>query len=171
MDKLTRHPLSARFIVTISVFTLMMCLGLGVFSYKNAQRITENNKEYLESNTKSVAKTLDAVLGEGYENIRIVSAYTSESLDSPEFDISDSQKLIKDSVFDFMEFADKEGMDHNITGSVSCAADREYYLEGMKGNVGMELIYESRATHETLLMYYSPLYYQDEIIGSIVGVY
>lgn len=41
----------------------------------------------------------------------------------------------------------------------------------MQGNFGVELIFNSRATSETLLAFYSPVYYQGEIIGSLLGAY
>ncbi|MDO4484351.1 MAG: hypothetical protein Q4C54_07960 [Clostridia bacterium] len=105
------------------------------------------------------------------KNIKVLSGLVSNSLTGTEFDIANVQDLIQNSVFDFMEFADKDGMDHNITGGVSDARDRQYYLDAKAGNTGMELIYNSRATHETLLMFYSPVYYEDEFVGSLVGVY
>ncbi|MDO4482999.1 MAG: response regulator [Clostridia bacterium] len=86
-------------------------------------------------------------------------------------DIAALQQMIQHSVFDFMEYADVEGMDHNITGGISDARDRQYYLDAKAGNTGVELIYNSRATHETLLMFYSPVYYHGEFAGSLVGVY
>lgn len=64
-----------------------------------------------------------------------------------------------------------EGKDHNITGAVSEAGDRQYYLDSMRGNSGVELIFNSRATGQTLLAFYSPVYYQGEMIGSLIGIY
>ena len=159
------------YILTSLILLLSIVVALVVFSAKNGERITDENREYLVDNTKQIAESIDAALSDGYSNIRVLSELVSKSLTEPEFDITDIQGLIQDSVFDFMEFADKDGMDHNITGGVSDATDRKYYLDAKAGNTGMELIYVSRATHETLLMFYSPIYYKDQFVGSLVGVY
>lgn len=122
-----------------------------LFSGQNSKRITSQNREYLNNNAIEMARSIDDTLTSGYDNIRVLSSLFGQTLKSPEVDISGVQNMIANSVFDFMEFADTEGMDHNITGGVSDAKDRQYFLDAREGNVGMELIYKSRATHETLL--------------------
>ena len=159
------------FISAISAAVVLIVISLVCFMVANRRRITAQNREYLMDSTEQIAGNIDAVLQDGYDNIRILSNMVGSSLKTPEVDIVSLQTLITDSVFDFMEFADADGMDHNITGGVSDARDREYYLEAMKGNVGCELIFNSRATHETLLMYYSPIVYDNRIIGSLIGAY
>ncbi|MDO4460273.1 MAG: ATP-binding protein [Clostridia bacterium] len=159
------------FLWIIALVFLIIVASLSVFAQRNSRRVTEYNRTYLADNTEKMAEILDNEIQNGYSNIKILSELVSNSLTGPEFDISSIQHLINNSVFDFMEFADKDGMDHNITGGVSDATDRKYYLDAKAGNSGMELIYNSRATHETLLMFYSPIYYNDEFVGSLVGVY
>jgi len=142
-----------------------------VFTKENERRIIELNMEYIKDSTIQIAGRVDNVFSDGYESIRILSAFLSQSLDRPEVDIDLVREIAQNSVFDFLEFADKEGMDHNITGGVSDARDRQYYLDGIKGNVGLEVIFNSRATHETLLMFYSPVTFEGEIVGVLIGVY
>ncbi|MDO4479163.1 MAG: ATP-binding protein [Lachnospiraceae bacterium] len=159
------------FFSIIILVSLLISAGLIIFAVQNSKRVTNDNRLYLTDNTVKMAEVLDNEIVNGYDNIRILSELVSNSLTGPEFDIADIQHLIQNSVFDFMEFADKDGMDHNITGGVSDARDRQYYLDAKAGNSGMELIYISRATHETLLMFYAPVYYENEFVGSLVGVY
>ncbi len=158
---------------TIACFAVMFFILLSflVFIKENEQRIIEQNMEYIQDSTIQIAERIDHALLDGYESIRILSAFLSQSLDGPEVDIHLVREIAQDSVFDFLEFADTEGMDHNITGGVSDARDRQYYLDGMKGNVGLEVIFNSRATHETLLMFYSPVTFEGEIVGVLIGVY
>lgn len=154
----------------VLVFSLLFAI-LSTFAVFNARRVVFHNRIYLENDAEKMAKILDDEISKGYSNIKILSKLVSNSLTEPEFDIRQTQHLIVNSVFDFMEFADKDGMDHNITGGVTDAHDRKYYLDAKAGNTGMELIYDSRATHETLFMFYSPVYYNDEFVGSLIGVY
>ncbi|MDO4500169.1 MAG: ATP-binding protein [Erysipelotrichaceae bacterium] len=160
-----------QFILAILLVSMLLLGSLVLFASKNRDRVIIDNQMSLIDNTEKLSLIMDEELSKGYDNIRILSELVSNSLDGPEFDISSIQHLIQNSVFDFMEFADSEGMDHNITGGVSDARDRQYYLDAKAGNLGMELIYNSRATHETLLMYYNPIYYNGEFAGSLVGVY
>lgn len=155
----------------IAAVSLAFVMIMLFFSMQNNRQMVSHNLNYLTDNTFRAAGAIDENIVIGYENIQVLSELVSDSLTSDEFDITSMQHLITDSVFDIMEFADKDGMDHNITGGVSDATDRMYYLDAKEGNTGMELIYNSRATHETLLMFYSPVYYEEEFVGSLVGVY
>ena len=165
-----RQRPSRQIIACIIVIFLIMCAFL-VFTKENERRILEQNMEYIQDSTIQIGERIDHAILDGYDNIRILSAFLSESLDQPEVDVRLVRGLIEDSVFDFIEFVDRDGMDHNITGGVSDARDRQYYLDGMKGNDGLEVIFDSRATHETLLMFYSPVTFEGEIVGVLIGVY
>ncbi len=154
----------------VLAFVFVVLTFIGYTAY-NGRYVRATNHEYLVDDTNQSAKDISHVIEDGYRNIKIISELVSGSLTSETVDISNYQKLISNSVFDFIEYADKDGFDHNITGGTSDARDREYYLEAMKGNSGMEVIYNSRATHENLLMFYAPVYYENRIIGSIIGVY
>ncbi|MDE7014570.1 MAG: hypothetical protein K2P19_07840 [Kineothrix sp.] len=118
-----------------------------------------------------MAALIDDSLLHGLTNIQMLSNLVGEILTSPEVDIVTLQRILDDSIFDFIEFADKERINHNTTGGISVASDRQYYLNAMQGKSGIELIFNSRATNETLLMFYSPVYYEGEIIGSLIGAY
>jgi len=161
----------SKMVAACSLVILLIMAAFFVFTKENRRRITAQNMEYIKDSTVQIANRADEVLLEGYDNIRILSAFLSHSLDSPDVDVEQIRELAGNSVFDFIEFADKDGMDHNITGGVSDARDRQYYLDGMKGNVGMEVIFNSRATHETLLMFYSPIIFENEPAGVLIGVF
>lgn len=157
-------------VLTIVVAVLAI-LSIVVFTLENQKNITNNNREYLLDNTSQMAVLINDSLMHGLTNIQVLSNLVGEVLTSPEVDIATLQDILDESIFDFIEFTDKEGMNHNTTGNVSKASDRQYYLEAMRGNSGAELIFNSRATNETLLVFYSPVYYQDKIIGSLIGAY
>ncbi len=165
-----RRRLSKRISACVVVI-LLIVLAFFAFTRGNEQRIMEQNMEYIQDSTMQMARQIDQVFSDGYENIHIMSALLSRSLDGPDVDISQMRDIAQDSVFDFIEFADRDGMDHNITGGVSDATDRKYYLDGIKGNEGMEVVFDSRATHETLLMFYSPVTFDGETVGVLIGVY
>ncbi len=124
----------------------------------------------MKDDTIRLSKEVDDLISDRLANIKILSAFYSESLTSPDVDVELLRQMTEDSNFDFMEFADANGLDHNITGGTSDATDRKYYLDGMAGNTGLELIFESRATHETLLMFYTPVIFEEKPIGVMIGV-
>lgn len=157
--------------VLTSAAAVLAILSVAVFTLVNRKNISNNNREYLKDNTSQMAVIVDGSLTHGLTNIQVLSSLAGELLTSPEIDVATLQRILDDSIFDFIEFTDLEGKNHNTTGGVSEASDRRYYLDAMQGNSGVELIFNSRATNETLLAFYSPVYYQGEIIGSLLGAY
>lgn len=157
--------------VLTSAAAVLAILSIAAFTLVNRRNISNNNREYLTDNTIQMAVIVDDSLTHGLTNIQVLSSLAGELLTSPEIDVATLQRILDDSIFDFIEFTDLEGKNHNTTGGVSEAGDRRYYLDAMRGNSGVELIFNSRATNETLLAFYSPVYYRGGIIGSLLGAY
>lgn len=162
-------------ITILSVFTVITAglaiMSILIFMFKNRENISTNNREYLLDNTKQMATLVNDSLLNGLKNIQMLSRLTGKMLTSSTVDISALQRILDNSIFDFIEFTDKYGKNHNTTGGVSEAGDRQYYLNAMRGNSGIEVIFNSRATEETLLVFYSPVYYHGDVIGSLIGTY
>ncbi len=152
-NKLNKISTAAIRIVVFIAATIIIVLAIIQFSASNSARISHLNASQVKDDTIRLSKEFDNLISDRLANIKILSAFYSESLKSPDVDVELLRKMTEDSNFDFMEFADANGLDHNITGGTSDATDRKYYLDGMAGNTGLELIFESRATHETLLMF------------------
>lgn len=157
-------------IATIAV-VLLVLFAIIAFTHNNRENITSQNRKYLLESTHQMAMHLDAALAQGLTNIRMLSNLLSEMLVSPKIDISSLQYILNNSIFDFIELTDPNGMNHTITGHISDARDRNYYMESRKGASGIELLFNSRATKETLLVFYSPIYFHGEFTASLVGAY
>lgn len=167
VNKVNRRILS---VLTVIVAALSI-LSIFIFALRSRKNIAQNNQEYLLENTRQTALLVDNSLEKGLANIQVLSRLVSGIITSPELDIPLLRRMIGDSIFDFIEFVDVEGKNHNITGDLSEAGDRQYYWDSMRGNSGVELIFNSRATNQTILAFYSPVYYQEEMIGSLIGIY
>lgn len=154
-----------------SAAALLAVLSILAFTLKNRENIADNNRQYLIDNTAQMALLVNDSLGHGLKNIQMLSTLAGEWLASPESGVAALQRILTNFLFDFIEFTDREGKNHNITGGISEAGDRRYYLDAMRGNSGMELIFHSRATNETLLVFYAPVYHRGEILGSLTGIY
>lgn len=170
-NKLKKINTAAIRIVTFIFAIAAIVFAIIQFSESNSERISHLNASQVKEDTVKLSKEVDNFISDRLKNIKILSAFYSKSLTSQEdVDVELLRKMTEDSNFDFMEFADADGLDHNITGGTSDATDRKYYLDGMAGNIGLDLIFESRATHETLLMFYSPVIFEEKPIGVMIGV-
>lgn len=164
-------------IIPLIVVILLIITSIAtilIFAYSNKNRIIENNKEYLIQTTSQVNSQIDSKFKNSLEKIQILSAAFSRkitSVNDVDEELFHLRNLVEDYVFDYMEYVDFEGMNHNVTGGLSNAKERFYYVDGMKGNSGISYVSKSRATKETLISFHSPVYFEKKIIGSLVGVF
>lgn len=155
----------------IFVLILIILLFYG-FSTSNKERIIKQNEAYLESITIHSANQLDNTLKTALTDIKSYAYFYSELMENDLIDSEDLSAIEDNSHFDYVRFTTADG--YNVTSKLnetSDAKDREYYIEGMKGNSGISIVDRSRITNETLVNFYTPLIRNDKIIGVLRGVY
>lgn len=142
-----------------------------IFTKENNERIIRQNESYVEDATVQVAERIDDILTSAQNNIYTMAYLYGKSLESPEVDAKALKDMTENSSFDYVEFADKNGINLTSAGETADVLDREYYIEGMKGNSGTFVTLHSRVTDERLVTFYTPLFYKGEIIGVLNGIY
>lgn len=95
-------------VLTIAAAVLAV-LSIVVFTLENQKNISNNNREYLLDNTSQMAVLVDDSLMHRLTNIQVLGSLAGEQLTSPEVDVAALQRILDDSVFDFIEFIDQEG--------------------------------------------------------------
>lgn len=161
----------AREIIFAGILCLFIIMAFFIFINKNHERIVRQNAVYIQDATLQVAERIDEALTGAKDSIEIMAHLYGDSLKEAKVDIQKLKEMQDNSPFDYIEFSDKDGLNINATGETSYALDREYYMEGMKGNSGYCVTFHSRITAETLIVFYAPLYYKGEIIGVLNGIY
>ncbi|MCI5744884.1 MAG: ATP-binding protein [Erysipelotrichaceae bacterium] len=152
------------------VFLLIIALFL-IFMFQNKSRIERLNESYVQESSIQKAQQIDSVFKETLENMKRLSYWFSKSLTTNEVQPEQLAELENKTDFDYVRFVDVNGVNIASDGSSNDALDREYYIEGMKGNSGISTIETSRITGETLVNFYTPLMLNDQIIGVLRGVY
>lgn len=141
------------------------------FIQENNVRIVSQNARYIEDVTLQTSQRIDEVLDSAQAGINTISTLYGQTLEKPEVNFDELKKLTEKYPFDYIEYVNKDGVDFNGEGRTTNVSDREYYKEGMKGNSGMDVIFDSRIDDENLVVFYAPLYFKGEIIGVLTGHY
>lgn len=141
------------------------------FTKENNERIIRQNQRYVEDATVQVAARVDDILEGARQHIGIMAYMCEGMLTEPEVSVQLLKEMAENSSFDYLEFVNKDGINITMEGETADVSDREYYIEGMKGNSGTFVTMQSRITNETLITFYAPLYYEGEIIGVLNGIY
>ncbi len=158
----------------VILVVVMMAAGIVsfyLFTVDNRNRILEQNQNYIEDATLQTARRLEDLLSTRSKSIDVLAITVEEKIMKPWVGPALLSLLQDSSDFDYVEFIDSTGLNHNSDGVESDSRDRENYIEGMKGNTGMNVVYNSRITHETLVIFYTPIRFNGEIIGVLDGMY
>lgn len=158
-------------ILFAGILLAFIVTGFIVFTKENNERIIQQNESYVEDATVQVAERIDDVLTSAQNNINTMAYLYGQSLKSPEVDAKALKDMTENSAFDYVEFVDKDGINLTSEGKTVEVTDREYYIEGMKGNSGTFVTLHSRITNETLVTFYTPVRYKGQIIGVLNGIY
>ncbi len=141
------------------------------YTAQNRERMEERNKNYASDSAHQMANRIDKELDNALDLIDTYSYFVAESLAKPEVTVREIKELESNSLFDALLFTDKEGVNHIADGRTSDAVGRDYYVLGMQGKSGISVVFDSEFYGETMLCFYSPVWYQGEVIGVLRGAY
>ena len=165
-----KYNLWRRFILAV----VLLCLILaGFFVYLQANRITtmERNANYITDAATQTAKRIDDMLVGAENSISAIANMYERSMDPKRANVEVLDKLTESTVFDYIGFVDAQGIYTDNLGRQADVSDRYYVQDGFRGNIGMDVIFNGRATGEDLVIFYAPLWQDGEVVGILTGRY
>ncbi len=150
---------------------LIVVIALMLFMNINRDRIVEQNSSYLEGSTQQTARRIDDLLTNSLSSIRTAALVFENSLTSPEVDAAAATAMVNTTNFDYLIFTDVDGLSYNDQGTSGIATNREYYQRGMEGDAGICAVENASFDEHNVMVFYAPLYYQDNVVGVLSGVY
>lgn len=142
-----------------------------LFVYLNRERIAKQNSDYLVDAANQKASRLSYVMDDAQKNIGVLSYLFSQTVVDGNIDYQKMQKISIDSPFDYVEFIDADGKRISLNGMTTIVVDREYFKLGMQGQSGIYPIFDSILYGGNLVIFYTPLEVNNEIIGVLAGLY
>jgi len=155
------------------VIILLCAMIVSFFSFasENQKRILEQNQTYAHDAALQTASRVEDMLEARSTTLDLLSITVAEKITEPWIGQNFLKLLQETSVFDYVEFIDEDGLNHNADGVTSDSSDRENYLRGIEGETGFNVVFNSRITHETIVIFYTPVRYQGEIFGVLNGMF
>ncbi len=81
------------------------------------------------------------------------------------------KEMEEKSIFDALLFTDLEGNNYTSDGRITDARERDYYLNGIKEQSGTAIVFNSSLYGKTMVSFYTPIHYNNELIGVFRGAY
>ncbi|MCM1262840.1 MAG: response regulator [Butyrivibrio sp.] len=155
-----------------AIFLLIAIVFLFLwFTAQNSARTEKQNRDYAADSTQMKSAQIDADLRNALGRIETYSYFVGEGLSEPVVDMHQIAAIEGKSQFDAIMFTDINGVDYATDGRTAEVAERHYYKDGISGNSGIEIIFDSRFFDETMACFYAPVYYDGQIIGVLRGVF
>ena len=157
-------------IIYIGALLAFVVFSFYTFTKDNRQRILMQNDGFIEAATEQTAARVNELIRNAERDVDMIAYLYGSLMTEPEVDSEMLRDMTERSNFDYVEFISSDGMDLTADGRTADLSDREYFQQGMQGSSGKCVIYNSRITNETLLIFYTPFYYEDRIIGVLSGI-
>ena len=158
-------------ILVITIIVVLIVASLILFMGINNKRIVRQNESYIADATILSADHVNNRLESKLENIQMIAALCSGSIASGQINTDKILELCPDDYFDYLEFISADGQLTTPDGNTVNATDREAYINGMQGETGVCAVVDSTITNLRLFDFYTPVYYNNEIIGVLCGLY
>ena len=152
-------------VVIVGTIMVFIVLSFFIFARNSNRRIVEQNNSFIQAATEQKAERLNELLEDSQRSVEMMAHLYGQLMTSPTVDTELLGDMASRSPFDYVEFISPDGTDLAADGRTADLSDREYFQEGMRGNSGRSVVYNSRITNETLVIFYAPFYYEGQIIG------
>ncbi|MCR5303558.1 MAG: sensor domain-containing diguanylate cyclase [Lachnospiraceae bacterium] len=154
-------------IIVIIAIIAVMC----VYTYFQKKTIIENAEQVTNQMADYIADNISNDMDYAESSIKFAASAVSQSMTSDTLENPSDviRPMIINTPFDDIEYIRADGMNVMNIGVPFDASDRVYYTEGIKGNTGVWNNYHPKTSQETLMNFYTPIYYQGDIAGVLTG--
>ncbi len=158
-------------VVYAFLFLLVVLLLFNVYTALNRNRIQEQNRVYAEDSARHTVKRIESEFNNALRRIENNAYLVSTSGGAGQVDASVLKEWEDNTPFDAVRFTNRDGVNLASNGETSDSLDRDYFVNGMRGESGLETVSASRITGKPMMVFYAPVYDGQEIAGMFLGLY
>ena len=167
-DNKTRYGRIAVILIALAI----VIAALVSFIAMNNERIYEQNTKYLQGSTEQSARRISEWMTDSQTEIKLLSSMYESTLASvDEISAAGIEQLANYTKFDYTTISLSDGLTIDDKGQEADASDREYFARGMEGESGVCAVENSLFYNDLSVIFYTPLYFKDEVVGVICGAY
>ena len=167
-DNKTRYGRIAVILIALAI----VIAAFVSFIAMNNERIYEQNTKYLQGSTEQSARRISEWMTDSQTEIKLLSSMYESTLASvDEISAAGIEQLANYTKFDYTTISLSDGLTVDDKGQEADASDREYFARGMEGESGVCAVENSLFYNDLSVIFYTPLYFKDEVVGVICGAY
>lgn len=154
-----------------ALLLVLVLLAFAGYTAVNSDRIKQQNSDYALDAAEDMADHVMEDMDLALTNVKTYAYFFSKDMTSGMIDLEALKAAEDASPFDGLRYTDINGVNYAADGSTSEAQDRDYYQNGIKGESGVTVIFSSRINAKTMIGFYAPVYFNNQICGVLRGVY
>ena len=158
-------------VLYILVLMVAMCLLFRWYSTENSKQIEERCLNYALDSARQTALRIDGELTNALRRVRNYSYILSLTLNEPDMSAEMLREMEENSDFDALNFTNAAGVNLSSNGQTNSSIGRAYFQSGMQGENGGTVVFDSWQANQKMMVFYSPLWHDDEIFGMLLGLY
>ena len=148
-----------------------ICLLFQWYSSTNSRQIENRNLSYAMDSARQTARRISGELTNAQRRVHNYAYLLAMTASGRDMGVELLRELEDNSDFDAFRFTNGDGVNLASDGSTSDSRDRDYFLNGMRGESGTTMVLRSRITDEPMMVFYAPLQYEGEPFGVLLGLY
>ncbi len=154
-------------------FLFLAAVFVLFFSYtmQNRSRIQEQNKVYAKDCARQTADRIASEFDNALQRIQNSAFLVSTEGSTIQIDAKMLRALEANTTFDAIRFTNADGINLASNEKTSDSSDRNYFIRGMRGESGLEIVTKSRITGKPMMVFFAPIYSDAEISGMFLGLY
>ncbi|MDE7478815.1 MAG: cache domain-containing protein, partial [Lachnospiraceae bacterium] len=164
-----KKPLQDILIVIILLIAVVILFCW--YTAQNSARMEQRNKNYAADSARQTMTQISEKMDNAQALIATYAHFVGEGLSEPVITEQMLQEIERNALFDAILYTDSSGMGYTSDGRTADDSGREFYLNGMRGESGIAVVFDSYFFDETMMTFYTPVRYQGEIIGVLRGSY
>ena len=165
-----KYYLWRRILLAIVMLGLILT-GFFVYLGSTRRRTLERNANYIADAATQTAKRIDDLLVGAENSISAIARIYEQSLNPEQADLKMLDKLVESTVFDYFGYVNADGILTDSSGRQADASDRYYVQEGLRGSTGIDMVFNGRISGENLVIFYTPLWKDGQVVGVLTGRY
>lgn len=141
------------------------------FTVQNTERIQAQNRSYALDATQQKAERLAGQFSKAKELIGAYAFFVGHTILEPDVSSWMLKEMEERATFDAITFTDLKGKNLSSRGIIKESNNKEFFKNGVSGNTGITVVFNSRIFDQTVLVFYAPVKFENRIIGVLHGSY
>ena len=150
---------------------IIIVISFLMFLTATQERIVDQNQRYLEGTTLQTSRRVADLLSNAQMMIDVEATSYQARMTSDRVDPADLPSILRSSPFDHIILVSKDGQVYDDRGVVEGLKADEILPQGFTGTSGAVSIKSSSIDKEPMVAFYTPIEYQGEVVGILVGSY